>query len=395
MNHKEVNRNLWAYGAFVLFNEKLFWGSILILSLQQLAHMSLSEIYFMESAILCLCVALDIPFGVLADLVGRKKVLIVARLFLFASAVCFTTMTSPLMAWVGNVLWAIGFTLQSGPDKALLQETLHAGGRGDYMKVEGRMMAGQLWLIATCSLVTGWLAEIDLRLPLWIGLPFMLIPLIAAFYFKETKGAGDRVPSATRVNALVILKQSGMFVLRSAEVRWVVGFAAILAATAKTGFFTYNPYFELVALPLPYYGVIFFCLNVVAGVASWYAHNIESRLGERKCIMLMVLCTSIPFILMASVPMQAFAYLVIIQNVTRGMTKPFVGAYVNRHVTNSIRATVLSVVSSVSSLAGIVSLAVFGLLIGALGLLSSLLMLGVVSLGLGLLSYLRYAQKIS
>ncbi len=392
MNESEGNRNILLYRLYVIFNEPLFWGPILITSLQNLAHMSLPDIYYMEAVVLGLCVLLDIPSGALADVIGRKKTIIIGRIFLFASVIFFTTMQSPVGAWTGNLLWAVGYTMQSGADTALLYDTLKEQGKEDqYKRIEGQAVGARLILIACCSILTGLMASIDLRLPLWIGLPFTLIPLAAAFFIKEPRPT--EYYSAEK--QIAVLKQGAKFVLGSKEVRWMVGFAALLATTSKVWFFTYNPYFEVVGLPIAYYGVIFFLLNAVAWLSSHYAYKIEKKLGERKCVISMVLCLGIPILLMGLVPIQPFAYLVVVQNIVRGFMRPFVGDYMNRHITTNARATVLSVQSSAANFAAILGLAVFGLCMQHLTLRHSLLLLGTVSLTLGLMSYRSYNKQIA
>lgn len=393
MKEQDEERNIPLYWLYVVFNEPLFWGPILIVSLQELAHMRLSEIYAMESAVVCICVVLDIPFGSLADLIGRKRCIIVGRMFLFVSAAFFALMTAPIHAWIGNVLWAIGYTMQNGADTALLSDTLNKNGRdGEYKRIQGRAIGSRYILIAFCSLLTGLLASTNLRLPLLVGLPFMLISLCAALFLKEPVVTTERYSAREHLNRL---KQGIFFVIHSREVRWMIGFAALLATTSKVWFFTYNPYFELVGLPLAQYGVIFFCLNVVAWWSSRNAYKIERYLGERICIVSMILCIGVPILLMGCLPLQPLAYLVIVQNVVRGFMSPFVGGYVNRHLTSTVRATGLSAQSSIANVLAIVGLSAFGFFTGAFGLLHSLILLGVIALGLGALSYAVYARKIA
>lgn len=354
--------------------------------------MPLPDIYYMESAVLCICVALDIPSGALADLIGRKRSIIIGRVFLLGSAVFFTIMRTPIDAWIGNILWAIGFSMQSGADTALLYDTLKEHGRQDeFKRVEGQAIGSRLILVACCSLITGLLANIELRLPLWLCLPFIAIPLVVSFFFKEPTRTGHYSVQ----KQIEVLKQGVTFALRSVEVRWMIGFAALLATTSKVWFFTYNPYFEFVGLPLAYYGVIFFFLNAVAWLSSHYAYKAEHWIGEKACVVGMVLCVGVPILIMGCIPIQPFAYLVVVQNIVRGFMRPFVGDYMNRHITSNIRATVLSVQSSIANMMAILGLAVFGFLTGTLGLLHSLVMLGIVSIGLGALSYLTYAKKIA
>lgn len=396
MDHTERSRNVLLYRLYVIFNEPLFWGPILIISLQRLAGMSLSEIYYMEAVVLCVCVLLDIPSGAIADIIGRKRTIIIGRVFLVGSIVCFAFMRNPLEAWTGNLLWAVGYTLQSGADTSFVYETLKEDGKeSEYTKVQGQAVGTRMILMAFTSLAVGFLGEIDLRLPLYLCIPFVLIPLVSAFFWKEP----IRTEKYSMGRQVEYLKQGMSFAFRSVEVRWMLGFAALILTTAKVWFFTYNPYFELVGVPIAHYGLIFFLLNLVAWLSSHYAYRIEKILGERKCILIAVLCVGGPIVLMALIPIHPFAYLVLVQNIVRGFMRPFLEDYIHQHISaadrTGIRATVMSVQTTVANLTAIVGLAGFGYLTGHLDLLTSLGILGFLCLVLGGLSYRSYVRKIA
>ena len=94
---------------------------------------------------------------------------------------------------------------------------------------------------------------------------------------------------------------------------------------------------------------------------------------------------------MGMFPFAAMAYLVLSQNVVRGFMRPFTEGYMNHHIdTEKIRATVLSVRSSLSDLVTVMSLSCFGMMDKRLGLLNSLMILGITVLLLGTVSYRRY-----
>ena len=175
----------------------------------------------------------------------------------------------------------------------------------------------------------------------------------------------------------------------------MIGLAALLTTASTVWFFTYNPYFELVEVPLAQYGLIFFCLNVVAWLSSHYSHQIERYLGKRSCIIGMILCISVPVLIMGCFPMQLVAYLVVVQNITRGFMRPFIGNYMNQHIESNVRATILSTQSSIANMVAVICLALFGFFIGEFGLLPSLVLLGVAVMGLGMLSYATYVKKIA
>lgn len=389
MRNNECKRNIFLYRLHILFAEPLFWGPILILSLQKLGQMSLPQIYFMESVVFCISILLDIPAGALADLIGRKTTIILGRIFLFVSFVLFVFMENPFHAWLGNILWAIGFSLQSGADTAFFYDTLCECKReDDYKTLEGKFIGFRLLLIAFASIFAGVFADINLRLPLYLCVPFMGIPLITSFFLKEP----EKKKGYSAKEQFSILRSGILFVIHSRQVRWMVGFSAFLAVTAHVWFFAYNPYFELVNLPITQYGYIFFGINIAAWIFSHGVQKIENKIGERWCVLGMILALAIPILLMSIFAILPFAYLVLISGTVYGFRRPFVSGYVNRHLSKEIRATVLSVQSSTVNILSIFSLFCFGLCIKNLQLQNALLLLGMIVVLIGGMSYRVYRK---
>ena len=87
MDEVEVRKNITLYKWFVISAEPLFWGPTLILCLQRLGKMSLSEVYIMEAIVISGIVFLEIPSGALADLIGRKQTILLGNYFFLASSI--------------------------------------------------------------------------------------------------------------------------------------------------------------------------------------------------------------------------------------------------------------------------------------------------------------------
>ena len=299
-------------------------------------------------------------------------------------------MASPIHAWIANILWAFGYALQSGADVSLLYQSLKAGRfHSKFVKIEGCAVGGRLLLTAFCSLLVGPLATINLRIPLYCCLPFMAIPLIVSFFFEE--------PEVTELYSmkkqLETLRNGVSYAIRSPEIRWMIGFSALLMGASKVWFFTYNPYFEAVGIPLAYYGVIFFLLNIVAWAFSHWSHRIRELLSERSCVASMIACVGVPILVMSILPYPITVYLILCQNVVRGFMRPFSEGFMNRHIiSEKVRVTVLSTRSALSEMVTVMSLAWFGLMEKGLGLLASLAILGIVVIILGKVSYSRYRK---
>jgi MFS family permease len=363
-----------------IFLEPFFWGPILILTLQNLAHMSLQEIYTLEAVAIIVCLIIDIPTGALSDIIGRKKMLIIAQLFLFVSFLFFAFMQNPIHAWCANILWAIGAAFKSGTDKALLQETCIALGKDKtfYRKYTGRAQGYRLLLMAISAPVTTWVASWDLRAPMYLSIPTLIIPLICVFRLTEPP---REIRELTVREHTRQMKEGLKDVYKNNRIVWIIAYTCIISLTSKIWFFTYNPYCEEVGLKLSEFGLIFFFLNLVAWVSSRYGHVVENKIGDKGTMLILIPMIGIPVLLMGLIPLPFMAYMVLFQNIVRGMYGPFIDNVTERFLKNDTRATVLSVQSSVIYVVAAISLWLFGHVVDQTGLLMSLIILGTVTLG--------------
>lgn len=379
MNTK-LERNLKLMMVQSIFLEPLFWGPILILTLEKLAHMKLSEIYFQEAVCVILILIIDIPTGALADLIGRKKMLIISQSFLFVDFFFFAFMSEPWHTWVANMLWAIGSAFRSGADKALIQESCLALGkdRSYYRKYSGKAQGLRMLLFAICAPITSWIATYDLRLPLLMSIPFLVIPLVTTFMLTEPPR--DEVRELTTSEHVAQMKQGLLDTMKDKRIFWIMLYLCIISVSSKIWFFTYNPYFEWVGLPLISFGWVFFALNVIAWISSHWGHKVEEKLGDKATVWILIPLIGMPIILMSLIPIPAMALMVVFQNVVRGMYGPFFDAMSEQYLRNSTRATVLSVQSSITSAVGSIGLFGFSLLVKSTELLTSLLTLGIITL---------------
>lgn len=387
MTEQEVWRNIRLYRWMQLLRDPLFWGPLIIHFIQKSGHMNLDQIYFMESIVVLGSVILQIPTGALADLIGRKKTVVLGSLLNLACVVLFATANSPLTIWVANIIWMLGLSLCSGADSAFLYDTLkEAGIENRYKEIEGKALANRLLLIAFSSLMAGHLGEINLRLPMLLSIPGVLVAFTVTCLFHEPV----KIKKYTPKEQLNLMKFSVLFVANHKAVKWIICFSALINTASKVWFFTYNPYFELTGMPLKYYGYIFCAINIVAMFFSRYANYFEKKLGEYSSIVGMVGLIGLPIILMGSF-VHIFANgFVVLQNVVRGYMQPFLGHFLNRHLDSENRATVISIRAAFLGLTEFISLGLFGWLLKIYSLPSCLQLLGLSTLIIGFMLITRY-----
>lgn len=255
----KLESNLKNMKIHTIFCEPFFWGPILIFTLQDLAHMSLQEIYTLEAVCILISFVIDIPTGALSDMIGRKKMLIIAQIFLFTSFLFFAFMQNPTHAWCANIFWGLGAAFKSGTDKALLQETCIALNkeRSYYREYVGKAQGYRLLLMAFSAPIATWLASYDLRIPLYASIPTLIIPLVCVFRLTEPP---REIKELHITDYFKQMKDGCKDVWKEKRIMWIIGYACIISIVSKIWFFSYNPYSEIVGVKISELGLVFFFL---------------------------------------------------------------------------------------------------------------------------------------
>lgn len=376
--HK-LESNLKNMKLHTIFCEPFFWGPILIFTLQDLAHMSLQEIYTLEAVCILISFVVDIPTGALSDIIGRKKMLIIAQICLFTSFLFFAFMQNPIHAWCANIFWGLGAAFKSGTDKALLQETCIALNKEKsyYREYVGKAQGYRLLLMAISAPIATWLASYNLRIPLYASIPTLIIPLICVFRLTEPP---REIKELRITHYFKQMKDGCEDVWKEKRIMWIIGYVSIISIVSKIWFFSYNPYSEIVGVKISELGFVFLLLNVTAWLSSHYGHTIEKKIGEKGTMMLLIPMIGVPVLLMGIMPLPIMVYMVLFQNIVRGMHGPFIDALTEKFLKSETRATVLSVQSSIISVAAMGGLWVFGASLQKIDLLQALVILGSITL---------------
>lgn len=390
MDTERLERNVTLYYWYTLLREPLFWGPFIILYITKIGGMTLSEFYTMEGVVVALIILLEGPSGACADIFGRKKTMLFGVLCLLGSVVWFALVENSLDVWCSNILWSFGMAFCSGADEALFRDSLKALKReSEHRRICGLALSNRMLLIAVCALIAGVLADSSLRLPIYCSVPGVFGLCIITFLFYEPP-----VEEKQPATIFTLLKESAHYLYKSSVLWWATCFLFLISASSQLWFFTYNPYFELVELDVWWYGVIFFALNVVAWFFSKNAHTIGEKIDDQCTYGLIVASVGIPMLVMGVFVHTWAVSMVIFQNFSRGVLKPFISSLTNDHTTSERRATVLSTQNAISSLGYCISLFVFSRIVDAYQVPRALQMLSVTVLVFGIIAIIRYRSLV-
>jgi len=306
----------------------------------------MTEVFSIRSIHSIGVILLEVPTGVIADYLGRKRTLFWASILYAGSLGFYFFGTTFWIFVVAELVAAIGTSLVSGADSAFVYDSLEAEGReSTYTEVMGKAGSIQLLSQGVSSVLGGLLGNISTRLTFMVSVIPTIIGVGVAQSFDE--------PNQTRAEGKSqwseIIKSGFRFILQHPLAQWTVVFIALITAFDLCVLWLYQPYMEMTGLPIVYFGIAVASFNFVAAIASRYADAFSKFFGD-KILLAMPLTMLIVLTLMSNVMFgMSFVFIWGLQ-IIRGIRGPILFRDFLEKVAPGERATVISVVSLVSRL---------------------------------------------
>lgn len=333
-----MNRNIMAL--YIVKLSKWFSLVMPVIVLFYEKHgLGLQDVFLLKSVYSITAVTLEIPFGYLADVWGRKKCLVSGCILFFAGYVVYSFTSSFAAFLVAELLLGIGQTLVNGTDSALLYDTTVQYRRGnEYLKYEGRITMIGNFAEAFAGIFGGLLAVCSLRFPFYAQACVAFVGIPAAFALQEINTGGKvRSPAAEIVR---IIKYS-LFTNRLLCCN--IMYSGIIGAATLTMAWFVQPVLMCLEVPTSWFGVIWTVLNLVVGVSALYSDKMGRRLGMDKMNLLILACVAGGYLALAcNLTYWGLAVLLLFY-VVRGFATPVLKGYINQLAFSEMRATVLSI----------------------------------------------------
>lgn len=298
-----------------------------------------SEEAFRLKAIYSITIVLfEIPSGYLADLLGRRKTLIMGA-FLGTLGFAFYSISEAFaMLVIAEITLGIGQSMISGSDSALLYDSLkELKQEKNYTKQEGKVTAIGNIAEAVSAILGGLLAYQSIRTPFFFQTAIAFIAIPSALTIIEPLTSKTH-KSNSIIKQFIKQVKANPLLLKNIMYSSVTGTATLTMAWLYQLFIKEDLKFDLITI-----GAIAAVLNFVIGIISAHAYKFEQKFGFKKSLAALSIAIPIGFLLMgfinsvyALIPLFAF-YLF------RGYATPVLKDYINQETESSIRATVLSV----------------------------------------------------
>ena len=370
-----MNRNIKLLYGFSFFDPFMI---VIPLWVPYLATQGISMRQFMELqavfAIVILCG--EVPSGLLSDLWGRKKTLLLGSTLKAISFSLLPLWTSYEGFLFYHLTMGIALSMISGGDVALLYDShLAAGGersRGTAVLGNAKL-AGQTGA-AVSALLGGAVVTLSYGHLLWANAMLSWIPVLLVLGVAEPPAALDR--GKKRSEALKEVLSTTL--VRDAATRLVFLNLVVSGTGGLVMFWVNQKYWQDGGVPLAYFGVLLAGYSLIFGLAGRSAALVRTRYGRRPLFAAIGVLPIIASFGMASFLGWGGILLGTLGQVGRGLGGVLFLDALNERIPSSFRATVISM----ANLGTRASFALLGPLVGygidAWGLPSVLSALGMV-----------------
>ena len=282
----------------------------------------------------------EVPSGLLSDLWGRKKTLLLGSTLKAVSFSLLPLWSSYEGFLIYHLTMGIALSMISGGDVALLYDShLAAGGE----KSRGTALLGNQKLAAqigatVSALLGGAVVTLSYGHLLWANALLSWIPVLLVLSVTEPPAAPDRAKKPSKA----LKEMLSTTLVRDAATRLVLLNLVASGTGGLVMIWTHQKYWQESGVPLAYFGVLMAGYSLIFGFAGKSAALGSARFGRRP---LLAAAGALPVIAcfgMASFPGWGGILLGTLGQVGRGLGGVLFLNALNEKISSAFRATVIS-----------------------------------------------------
>ncbi len=246
--------------------------------------LTMEQIYQLQAFFSASVLLLEVPSGYVSDLLGRKGTILAACFFHGLGFSLFAFADSIWAFLVFEFILALGVSLFSGTDVALLYDSLDAVGD---VEGQGKLMGKKVMYYqmgeTIAALLGGFLASYYLDLPVQVHAVTAWVPFFLAFSLTEPPR--NKMEKTThKENALKIWRH--LFV-DSPLVRLIMLNGMIYGTATLVAVWSFQEHWRIIGVDIKYFGILWAAINLVVGLSASLANKMERTLGGANSLLIM------------------------------------------------------------------------------------------------------------
>lgn len=303
--------------------------------------LTMQEVMLLQAIFSVTMVVIEIPSGYFSDVLGRRRTMIIGCTLTSVGFAIYPFVFDFMGFLVVELVLGMGMAFISGTDSAMLYDTMLELGHPERgIKEEGRQLSFGHFSEALSGVLGGFLAALSLRTPLLAQGAVMLSLIPLAFLLTEPQ---EHRRDGRRGSMREILDIVSRVVVHDKGLRGMLLTSSALGASTLTFVWLLQPYLLNAGVPVWLFGAVWSSLMLIVGMSAMHAHRVQERFGTLNTITVLGALVICVYIVAGTWSSLWVIPLLVIFNITRGVSNPVFTTAINQRVESHQRATVLSV----------------------------------------------------
>ena len=372
-----VNK-LSAYKTYLLFSAITAMcfslvATVMIVYHIETVHLNPLQLILVGTTLEVACFIFEIPTGIVADVYSRKLSIVIGGVLTGVGFILEGSISSFIFVLVAQIVWGLGSTFISGSVEAWIAEE-EKDKDLDKIYIKGAQ-AGQIGAFIGIVLSTV-IANFSVRLPIIVsGVLFIILALFLWLYMPENNFKPSAPGDLNTFKKMVYTFKSGLKFVKSKSIIMILLAVTLFYGLSSEGYDRLSNAHFLQDTTLPKLGnlssVTWFGIFGILGmilsfiVMHFMAKNLKNEDNRKNgklllCINILYISSMLIFALTRNFSLMLIAYLA--TNTFRIINEPIFSAWLNGHIDDNSRATVLSINGQMNSLGQILGGPIIGII---------------------------------
>lgn len=343
---KQLERNIWIDYIFSFCRNFDVSSAVWVLYMGY-RGLSLWQIGVVEGIFHAASFLFEVPSGALADLAGRKRVMILGRISSAVSSLILLFSTELWQFILGFVIGALSYNLNSGSEEALIYDSMkYIGEEEGYIKVNGRINVLIEIASGTATFLGGILAEKSFYACYITAAVIAGLSVLPALFLTEPPLHSRQ----EKINLKRHFKETYRIIKENPAVLKILLYYPIVEAFYTAVFFYGQQYFSDFGFSRIQISLLMLAVGVMSCLGALSSDKVLQIFGEKtKYVVSLAMGISILFVSGNQLVIAVAAFL--LAGYVNALIYPIASASLNMLIPSRHRATIISVDSMFFSLA--------------------------------------------
>ena len=327
-------KNIYLMYAIALLQGMVFYGSIATLY-RQANGISVFQITIIESISYILCIALEIPWGIVADKIGYKKTIVFCCILYFVSKLVFWQADGFFDFLAERILLGVVIAGMSGVDTSILYLSCK---EGESQKVFGIYNSLGIVGLLLSALVFSTFVRNNYRMAAFLTVITYGMAAIFSLLLTEVKGKSAKRASLSQFKEIFcgILKNKKLIML-------LISVSFITQTHQTITVFLNQVKYESCGVSASNIGYIYIVVTLV-GLIGIFSSKLTCKLGAKLTGIFLYLVVTLSCVMLGVINTVGLSVAgVLMINIANGLFQPLQMELQNKQVVSSNRATELSI----------------------------------------------------